>query len=376
MYELNLAKNITRLRRDKKIKQEELADFLGVTKASVSKWENAQSIPDIMLLLSMASFFDVTIDNLLGYEPQLSREQIRRCYAELCGDFVGKPFDEVIRKIRSLAHRYYSCYPLLLQLCILYVNHYMLAERQEKQEELLKEAVSWCGHILEGCGDVGLCRDALVLKAGLKLQLGKAAEVIGELEPVTDPVSLSGQEGAILTQAYCMTGENEKAKGYIQVKEYQDLLNLVGDAALALLLYGNDMARCESTIERIRGVIKVYRLEKLHPNMAAQFHYQTAVVYALNGRDQDALEALVFFEKCVRELLGAEKLILHEDEYFDMLDAWIERLPLGEMAPRDKSLVWQNMQEIFNHPAFERLKENKEFQRLTERLTRGGEKDA
>ena len=58
MYELNLAKNITRLRRDKKIKQEELADFLGVTKASVSKWENAQSIPDIMLLLSMASFFE------------------------------------------------------------------------------------------------------------------------------------------------------------------------------------------------------------------------------------------------------------------------------------------------------------------------------
>lgn len=39
MYELNLANNITRLRHERNITQEELADFLGVTKASVSKWE-------------------------------------------------------------------------------------------------------------------------------------------------------------------------------------------------------------------------------------------------------------------------------------------------------------------------------------------------
>lgn len=83
MYELNLANNITRLRHEHKITQEELADFLGVTKASVSKWENAQSTPDLMLLLGLASFFDVTVDRLLGYEPRLSREQIRRYYAEL-----------------------------------------------------------------------------------------------------------------------------------------------------------------------------------------------------------------------------------------------------------------------------------------------------
>ena len=81
MYELNLADNITRLRHERRITQEELADFLGVTKASVSKWENAQSIPDLLLLLQLAAFFDITIDQLLGYEPQLSREQIRCFYA-------------------------------------------------------------------------------------------------------------------------------------------------------------------------------------------------------------------------------------------------------------------------------------------------------
>ena len=39
------------------ITQEELADFLGVTKASISKWENAQSTPDLMLLLQLSAFF-------------------------------------------------------------------------------------------------------------------------------------------------------------------------------------------------------------------------------------------------------------------------------------------------------------------------------
>lgn len=74
MDELNLSENIVRLRHKKKLTQEGLADFLGVTKASVSKWENAQSMPDILLLPRLAAFFDVTIDELVGYKAQLSTE--------------------------------------------------------------------------------------------------------------------------------------------------------------------------------------------------------------------------------------------------------------------------------------------------------------
>ena len=55
MDELRLPNNIIRLRHERKITQEELADFLGVTKASVSKWENAQSTPDLPVLLQHAA---------------------------------------------------------------------------------------------------------------------------------------------------------------------------------------------------------------------------------------------------------------------------------------------------------------------------------
>ena len=159
MDELRLPNNIIRLRHERKITQEELADFLGVTKASVSKWENAQSTPDLPVLLQLAAYFDMTLDELIGYEAQLTREQIRRFYTELSADFAERPFEETTEKVCSLAHRYYSCYPFLLQLCVLYLNHFMLAETENAQMQILKETALWCDHIIDNCSDVNICSD-------------------------------------------------------------------------------------------------------------------------------------------------------------------------------------------------------------------------
>ena len=79
MYGLNLADNITRLRHARKITQEELADFLGVTKASVSKWENAQSTPDLLMLLGLSAFFDVTVDMSRSFPGSRSAAVMRNC---------------------------------------------------------------------------------------------------------------------------------------------------------------------------------------------------------------------------------------------------------------------------------------------------------
>ena len=64
---LNFASRILKLRLEKGVTQEDLANFVGITKASVSKWENAISMPDISLLPRIATYFGVSIDDLLGY---------------------------------------------------------------------------------------------------------------------------------------------------------------------------------------------------------------------------------------------------------------------------------------------------------------------
>ena len=62
-------------------------------------------------------------------------------------------------------------------------------------------------------------------------------------------------------------------------------------------------------------------------------------------------------------------MTLHGDEYFDRLDAWIETLPLGDMAPRSREFIFQNLQAAFGHPAFEGIKDNPDFQRILQHFT-------
>ncbi len=50
--------------------QEQLAEKLGVTNQSVSKWENDINAPDISILIMLADLYDTTVDSLLGREKQ------------------------------------------------------------------------------------------------------------------------------------------------------------------------------------------------------------------------------------------------------------------------------------------------------------------
>ena len=91
MKEINIGRAIVEGRRRKGITQEDLAQYMGVSKASVSKWETGQSYPDITLLPQLAAYFNISIDDLLGYEPQMEKDDIRRLYHRLAQDFLRNP---------------------------------------------------------------------------------------------------------------------------------------------------------------------------------------------------------------------------------------------------------------------------------------------
>lgn len=61
-----IAQNITELRRKKNMTQAELAQMLNYSDKAVSKWERAESIPDIAVLKSIADIFEVNVDFLLS----------------------------------------------------------------------------------------------------------------------------------------------------------------------------------------------------------------------------------------------------------------------------------------------------------------------
>ena len=63
-----IAKNLIDLRTASKMTQLELAERLNYTDKAVSKWERAESIPDITVLKQIADLFEVTVDYLLHEE--------------------------------------------------------------------------------------------------------------------------------------------------------------------------------------------------------------------------------------------------------------------------------------------------------------------
>lgn len=69
MSKLKIGNRIKTKRRERNLTQEELASMLGVTKAAVSKWENEESYPDIMLLPQIAQLFHMTMDDLFDFSP-------------------------------------------------------------------------------------------------------------------------------------------------------------------------------------------------------------------------------------------------------------------------------------------------------------------
>ncbi len=62
---MQFSDKLTELRRRRGLSQEQLADFLGVTRQSVSKWEFGTAMPELGNLIALSDLFSVTVDALV-----------------------------------------------------------------------------------------------------------------------------------------------------------------------------------------------------------------------------------------------------------------------------------------------------------------------
>ncbi len=79
---MSIGSTIKRLRRQKDITQEQLAEYLGITSRAISQWECDRTAPDISMLPALCHIFDVSSDVLLGIDIEKNNEEIKKYMSE------------------------------------------------------------------------------------------------------------------------------------------------------------------------------------------------------------------------------------------------------------------------------------------------------
>ena len=79
---MSVGSTIKRLRREKNITQEQLAEYLGITSRAISQWECDRTAPDISQLPALCHVFDVSSDVLLGIDIEKNNGEIKKYLTE------------------------------------------------------------------------------------------------------------------------------------------------------------------------------------------------------------------------------------------------------------------------------------------------------
>ena len=92
------------LRREKGITQEQLAEELGVSGRSISRWETGYNMPDISLLVEIAEFFDVSIPEIIKGERKSESMQVEvKEVADTMSDYAIAEKEKLIKSIRNMS---------------------------------------------------------------------------------------------------------------------------------------------------------------------------------------------------------------------------------------------------------------------------------
>ena len=337
MNEINIGKNIIKFRRSKGITQDELASYIGVSKSSVSKWENSITYPDIVLLPQLAALFNISLDELMGYEPQLIKEDIQKIYFELAQEFAQNDPNEVLEKCE-----------------VIYLNHYILFENKD---EILNRARELCIRIREESDNPQLIKDAISLESLSLIMANKPSEV---LEILGEDVKAFSQDAELISMSFQLLGNINKASEITQICMYQHLIGMVGNIAQQIMLNINNLDVVEECFKRGLGICELFNLDEIHPNVAVNLYLATAQAYATHKQNGKALELIQkYTDICIKHIYNFE---LKGDKFFDKIDKWLEELDLGVNAPRSQKLIKQSaISAIKDNPAFVGLKDEYKF---------------
>ena len=358
MTQFQFSTIFTERRKELKLTQEEVAQFVGVSRAAVSKWEKGLSYPDITLLPKLAMYFDLSIDTLLGYKPQLTKERIHQLYTELAKKFTEQSFEEVVEEIDVLIHEYYSCYPFLMKMAQLYLNYLQLALDVEQVAERI---FAICERVKQNADDIQLLQEATAFEATVHIVLKQPEKVI---ELLGDQPTIEFNYDALIVSALTMLQQPQQAKQIIQVNSYQRLLVLISSLTEVIMLELDNPDYVDETVHRVEILVQQFEVETLNVSALLVFYLRAATAYMLQKRLDRATAML---EKYLKTCLNMKfPLTLSGGTYFYLVQDWMENQQVVmQQAPRDEQSIKNDLlKAISDNPLLQPLLEQQVLRML------------
>jgi transcriptional regulator with XRE-family HTH domain len=360
---LEIGTNIRRLRREKNLTQEELAEIFGVSAQSVSRWESNACYPDLELLPTMADFFGTTVDRLLGVDEALEQTQVQ-AYQDRFQEAVSRGDVEtciaVAREgVASYPNNFFLLNMLMYTLFLAGDEDGNIPEWRENMLKYDKEITALGQRILKHCPDQDIRQEAAARLAFNHWLMGRPTEARQVCQQLP-------------SQRFCR--ENQIWRYVEESEQLAAVQNLIrggyGNLSAGLyqimdsrLLPDQDLVMVFETQQALQNLM----IQEPVPDQAygnAQLRCRLAAAYVRMNQPENALEQLHRTADLAlawddRPESGDYHSLLLGDYHWDRKEFHrSDDRPCREIL-RDKWL---------KHPDFDPLRDRPEFQALLQRL--------
>lgn len=298
MDDINLGAAIARERRAAQVTQGELAAHLGVTKAAVSKWELEQSMPDVALLPRIAAYFDLTLDELFDYRPQLVGDNLQGAYLRLLAQFDEDP-EAAFANAEDLVRSHYSCWPALQQMGMLYAQRATLDP--DRAEALAARAAELFERVERHADDVELVRAARMMRASVMSVQGDLDGCIALFESLK-PDRTAANIDLMLASMYQQRGDLDAGLKLFQESMGWCVMNAISCVSAQIPLYADDAEHLEALLRAGEGVLSGFDLQNQSPMTVLTFCTNASSACLQAGDEDRAASYLERFTSLLEEL--------------------------------------------------------------------------
>lgn len=337
---MKLSENIKRLRREREITQEDLAEMLGVSAQSVSHWECGRTMPDVTQLPVLANVFEVTTDELLGVDVASKAKRIEEIRKQ--AQSVNR--QEALEIFRQGVEEYPDSYRLL---CDYAWELYWNTHTEELKQNTGRIIAGYLDRIFRNCTDTKVRNLATDLAGRVYPMIGRREDAVALAESMesavtkTDllPLILEGREriDALREQfMYHLTCGLDVVAFYFKQKDEQ----------------GNYCFSDDERMEAFEKILRIYRIlyedgDYLFEAQSVQSVYTSAAWHCVtHGLYEKTIEYAVESARCAVQFDNCSSKLTHTS-----------------LIPRGKKSedIWWNGEHNNSYELLEYYRDNEDF---------------